>query len=98
MCVNAWYETSFILIYNNPLDIMLWFCTAEAMLLNIVLELSRNLFISIWVREERDIERKSQINNIARETDIWVDNVQFQNDNMRCLYAYGNFSFLVSYI
>ena len=67
MCVNAWYETSFILIYNNPLDIMLWFCTAEAMLLNIVLELSRNLFISIWVREERDIERKRQINNIAKK-------------------------------
>jgi len=48
---------------------MLWFCTAEAMLLNIVLELSRNLFISIWVREERerDIERKRQINNIAKK-------------------------------
>ena len=60
MCVNAWYETSFILIYNNPLDIMLWFCTAEAMLLNIVLELSRNLFISIWVREEREREREKE--------------------------------------
>ena len=69
MCVNAWYETSFILIYNNPLDIMLWFCTAEAMLLNIVLEYKEMRVYTIVfkiVRVERTINKNVRENRYMK--------------------------------
>ena len=64
MCVNAWYETSFILIYNNPLDIMLWFCTAEAILLNIVLVLKENLFMYYERETEREIAKEMKLGRL----------------------------------